>query len=214
MKLYIKPVGVIGTNCYIAADDQGKCAVIDPGAQPEKLAAFLKEHDYVPEVILLTHGHFDHIGAVKALAAEFSAQIVIGERDAEQLADPAKSMAGPHGLSKNDYVMEPDKTVKEGEEITVGDMCFSVLDTPGHTRGGVTYRCEDFLFTGDTLFAGSVGRTDLYGGDYGVLMSSVRKLSELQGDFRVLPGHGPDTTLDIERRINPYMKEAFDDRLY
>ncbi|MEM1485941.1 MBL fold metallo-hydrolase [Oscillospiraceae bacterium PP1C4] len=214
MKLYIKPVGPIGTNCYIAADDSGKCAVVDPGAQPDKLIAFIEAHTLTPEYILLTHGHYDHIGAVKALIKHFGCKLAIGENDAEQLADRTKSLAVARSMPDDIYIMTPDLLLKDGDVVTVGSMSFTVIDTPGHTRGGVTYRSDNLLFTGDTLFAGDVGRTDLYGGNYSQILASVRKLAALEGDFRVLPGHGPDSTLEQERSYNQYIKARDDEDLY
>lgn len=211
----MKPVGAIGTNCYIAAGDNGACAVIDPGAQADKLVSFLRERELTPEYILLTHGHYDHIGGVNGIRKAFpEAKLAIGKDDAEQLYDPEKSLAISHGFPNGDYTMKADVLLSEGETVTVGDMVFTVIDTPGHTRGCVTYRCGDLLFTGDALFRGSVGRTDLYGGSYPVLMASVRKLAELEGDFRVLPGHGMDSTLKEERQNNPYLRKLSDDAFY
>lgn len=214
MKLYIKPVGAIGTNCYIAADDAGVCAVIDPGASPEKLASFLEEKGLKPAYILITHGHHDHIGGAKALKERFGCRLAIGELDAEQLADPNKSLATMRGLDTSAYLMQADETLREGDVVTVGDLRFEVFDTPGHTRGGVSYRCGDLLFTGDTLFREDIGRADLYGGDYATELRSVKKLAALDGDLRVLPGHGPDSTLAHERANNPYIKEAVNDDFY
>lgn len=212
MKLYMKPVGAIGTNCYIAADESGACAVIDPGAQGDKLVAFLNERKLTPEYILLTHGHYDHIGGVNAIRKAFpEAKLAIGQNDAEQLYDPEKSLAAAHGFQGGDYIMKADETLCEGDEITVKGLTFTVIDTPGHTRGCVTYRCGDLLFTGDALFRGSVGRTDLYGGSYPLLMKSVGKLAALEGDLRVLPGHGLDSTLEEERVNNPYLRKLSDD---
>lgn len=213
MKLYVKPVGMLGTNCYIVADDGGKCAVIDPGAQPEKLIDFLEIHEFKPEYILLTHGHYDHIGAVKAIAEKYGCKIAIGKNDAEQLTDREKSLATSRGMSEKDYLMTPDLQVAEGDHLTVGNLTFSVLDTPGHTRGGVCYLCGNLLFSGDTLFSGDVGRCDLYGGDFTMMQQSLKKLAAQKGDYRVLPGHGPESTLEQERLHNPYMREHSDDAL-
>ncbi len=204
MKVYTMPVGTMGTNCYIAADGD-ICAVIDPGFQAEKLISFLREHKLRPEYILLTHGHYDHIGAVRALRDAFGCKLAIGRGDEEMLADRKKSLAIMRGMTDEDYILTPDERLDEGGKVTVGGMTFEVIDTPGHTAGGVTYRCGDVLFTGDTLFAGDIGRIDLYGGDYGEMMASLQKLSKLEGDYRVLPGHGPETTLARERRSNPYI---------
>lgn len=206
MKIYTRPVGAIGTNCYIAADEDGKCAVIDPGAQPERLITFLTEHDLTPVWILLTHGHYDHIGAVKAIAAKFNCTVAIGEDDAEQLSDRSKSLAVMRGMSEEIFVMTPDRLLQDGDVVAAGSLRFTVIKTPGHTRGGVCYRCEANLFTGDTLFAGDVGRCDLYGGSYPAILESVKRLGALEGDLRVLPGHGPESTLERERRSNRYMQ--------
>lgn len=215
MKLYVKPVGVIGTNCYIVVDDSGDCVVIDPGAQKEKLLDFLLVHHFKPKYILLTHGHFDHIGAVKSiLDKNENCKLAIGRNDAEQLSDSEKSLANSHMLDENEYKMTPDLLLNEGDQLTVGTLKFSVIETPGHTKGGVCYLCEDLLFSGDTLFSGDVGRCDLYGGDFSAMQNSLKKLAALKGNYRVLPGHGPESTLDQERAQNPYMREHTDDCFY
>ena len=216
VKFYMKPVGAIGTNCYIVFDSNSDiCAVIDPGAQGDKLAAALTEHGLKPAYILLTHGHYDHIGGVNQLRKAFpEAKLAIGKKDAEQLQDLEKSLAASHGFPGRGYIMEADELLSDGDQIEVGPLTFTVIDTPGHTLGCVTYRCGDLLFTGDALFRGSVGRTDLYGGSYSVLMDSVRKLADLEGNFHVLPGHGLDTMLEEERLHNPYLRKKSDDALY
>ena len=134
MKLYVKPVGPIGTNCYIVVDDSGKCAVIDPGAQAEKLLEFLQVHGFTPEYILLTHGHYDHIGAVKAILGKYDGcKLAIGKNDAEQLSDVTKSLATSRMMQEKDYLMTPDLLLTEGDQVTVGSLTFTVLDTP-HPR--------------------------------------------------------------------------------
>lgn len=205
MKVYIKPVGVNGTNCYIVAGENGEAVVIDPGARADKLSAFIKEKDLKPKYVLLTHGHFDHIGAVNALAKEFGCQVAIGAGDAEQLSDPEKSLCAMVGMPESESIIHPDLLLHEGDTVEAGGMRFEVLDTPGHTKGGITLRCGDALFTGDALFAGGIGRTDFYGGDYQQLMASLKKLSDLDGDYQVFSGHGPETTLAYERKTNPYL---------
>ena len=164
--------------------------------------------------ILLTHGHYDHIGWVKAIAKKFGAKIVIGREDAEQLYDIHTSLALARSMSEEIYVMQPDILVKEGDQLEVGELLFLVYDTPGHTKGDVTYQCGNLLFTGDTMFAGDVGRCDLYGGDYRAILRSVKKLAALPGDYRVLPGHGPESTLEQERRYNQYVRMNPDDPVY
>ena len=213
MKVYTMPVGTMGTNCYIVADGEAS-VIIDPGFQAEKLEAFLREKGLRPAYILLTHGHYDHIGAVRALREAFGCKLAIGRRDLEMLADRRKSLAIMRGMTDEDYLLTPDLLLGEGDAVTAGPMRFEVLDTPGHTAGGVSYKCGDLLFTGDTLFAGDIGRIDLYGGDYPSMLASLKKLAALPGDYRVLPGHGPESTLEQERRHNPYLSGAAHDGLY
>lgn len=205
MKITIIPVGILETNCYLLASEEGNCAVIDPGAQPEKILETIDKKKLVPQYILLTHGHHDHIGGVKRVLEAFpGAVLAIGVNDLEMLGDNRKSL----GMA-NDRLDQSDrgnaKTLVENDELTLDELRIKVLDTPGHTRGGVTYLCGDVLFTGDTLFAGDVGRCDLPGGNYAVLKKSLAKLTALKGDYRVFPGHGPSSTLDTERERNPYI---------
>lgn len=208
MKVYVKPVGSIGTNCYIVAGDNQEAVIIDPGARADKLADFIGKQDLKPKYILLTHGHFDHIGAVNALAAKYSCKIAIGADDAELLLDPSKSLGYEGGLTKEECIIQPDLLLHDGDVIEAGGMSFTVIETPGHTKGGVSYSCADALFTGDTLFAGGMGRTDFYGGDYRTMLVSLQKLARLDGDYHVFPGHGPDSTLSYERGTNPYLAMA------
>ncbi|MCI8648947.1 MAG: MBL fold metallo-hydrolase [Anaerotruncus sp.] len=207
MKVYTKPVGFMGTNCYIAADDNGHCVIVDPGAQPEKLIAFLEQEHLTPVYILLTHGHYDHIGGVRGLLEQYSGcKLAIGAGDADQLSDRRRSLALSPGMTDRDYLLTPDELLKEGDVVKAGALSLKVLETPGHTKGGVVYLCEGTMFAGDTLFAGDIGRCDLPGGDYRTMLASLKKLDALPGDYRVLPGHGPESTLEQERRHNQYMQ--------
>lgn len=195
-------VGPIGTNCYILSKNGGG-AVVDPGDRFPQIEKALSEEGITPAYILLTHGHFDHIGAVNELQARYGAQVVIGKNDEEMLLDPQKS----HGSGER-YRVTPDRLVSEGDVINTGALSFSVLETPGHTKGGVCYLCEDMLLSGDTLFQGECGRTDLYGGSYTQLLASLLRLSELPEQTRVFPGHGPASTIERENRQNPYIAKA------
>lgn len=211
MEIYIKPVGPIGTNCYIISEEGGGCAMVDPGAQPEKLIGFLDAKGLKPEYILLTHGHYDHIGGVKAIAQKYGAKIVISEQDAEQLTDRSKSLASARFPAGEDpYLMEADLMLKDGDTVRTGDLEFTAILTPGHTKGDITYRCGGVLFTGDTLFAGDCGRTDLRGGSWEEILVSLGRLGKLEGNFHVLPGHGDTSDLDTERKINPYLKQGME----
>ena len=191
-------VGQIETNCYIVTDEATlQCAVIDPGDEVNTVMDYLEEHHLQARYILLTHGHFDHVLAVDAVREETGATVCMSARD----------------VGKGDYRFDPPEgsmMVSEADAIAVGGLTFRVMETPGHTPGGVCYICEDALFTGDTLFAGSCGRTDLPGGDMPALLGSLRRLYDLPGDYEVYPGHMGPTTLDRERRGNYYMKYALE----
>ena len=209
MILHTIPVGSIGTNCYMIASEKGSCAVVDPGAQPAKLLDYLENKKLTCKAILLTHGHYDHIGAVRQIMEQYPGALVyIGEKDASCLTDTQESLAVFRDGKDEDYLISPSQSVTEGDEIIVDDLVFRVYDTPGHTKGGVSYICDNILLSGDTLFRDNVGRCDLPGGDYATLLNSLKKLSALPGDYTVCPGHGPVSTLDYERRSNLYMHQA------
>ena len=190
-------------DCYII--DTGAGAVlVDPGDKPWRIVDFLTGHDLVPVCILLTHGHFDHIGAVAALAERYSPEICIHEQDAAMLTDPAESLAARFGVPQTP--VSPTRLLHGGDTVEIGGLSLTVLETPGHTRGSVCYAGNGVLFTGDTLFKDNVGRTDFPGGSKYALSQSLLALGRLEGAYRVLPGHGAETTLDREKRRNPYMR--------
>ena len=195
-------VGQIETNCYIVADeDTLDCAIIDPGDEANTILDYLEDRKLKPKYIFLTHGHFDHTMAVNAVHEETGATVCMNEKDAGAILENAPFKFNP-----------PADTIyyKGGDRLTVGSLTFEVLETPGHTPGGVTLRCGDALFTGDTLFQGSCGRTDLYGGDMNVLLHSLKRLADLPGNYEVYPGHMDTSTLDRERHYNYYLKYAQD----
>lgn len=210
MKLLHTTLGPIGTNCYFAVDDNGNTAIIDPGANSTRVNQILEENKLTPKLILLTHGHFDHIGGAKGVVKNHpEVKIVIGEKDAPMLPAAINNSNWRQFITEEDYKgLKADITVCEGDELTVGTLVFKVIETPGHTRGGVCYICEDCIFSGDTLFRHECGRTDLDGGDYPTILRSLKRLYDLKGDFNVLPGHEELTTLEEERSCNHYMKEA------
>ena len=213
MQLYSFELGAMGNNCYIIAE-QASCVVVDPAAEPSRLLAFLKEKGLTVEAILLTHGHYDHTGAVKPLAKRFGCDIYMGEGDQPMLENPAQSLASFRGFPTDDYPLGVARVVKNGEIISASGMSFTAIETPGHTAGGMTYRCGDWLFTGDTLFYGSIGRTDLPGGNHTTMMRSLERLATLDETLEVLPGHGPKTTLKREKEHNPFMRIGSDDDFY
>ena len=196
-------LGAYQTNCYIVHDDSSKsCAVIDPGYEPEKILATLEALGLTVDAVLLTHGHFDHVGAVEALVGRTGCKLWMKEADYTQKPSPIASFFYPiHDCDFTEVCF-----CEEGEQIHAGGLIFTVLETPGHTRGSVCYRCEDVIFTGDTLFAGACGRTDLPGGDGQWLRRSLARLAALEEDPTVYPGHGESSSLAREKRYNPYLR--------
>ncbi len=195
LKLHTLPLGAYQTNCYILHQEgASSCVVIDPGYTPEVVLSFLEGQGLTLEAILLTHGHFDHVGGVRDLAAETGCKVYLNPND---LSMPPRLTAGP--LYYTD-------TYSEGDTITPAGISFQVLSTPGHTPGSVCLIAENFLFSGDTLFAGSCGRTDLPGGSTSAIRASLRRLAAFPQDYSVHPGHGESTTLAWEKQYNPYMR--------
>ena len=200
MLIKIIPVGQLETNCYIVTDENTlDCAVIDPGDESNTILDYLEMNHLKCRAVLLTHGHYDHVGAVDAIAEETGAAVYMNERDdTRHAADPHL----PYTLKAN------GKSYDDGDVIELGGLRFEVIATPGHTPGGVTLRCEDALFTGDTLFKGSCGRTDLPGGNMEQELKSLRRICELPGDYEVYPGHMDSSTLEREREFNYYCRAA------
>ena len=201
MKIISMQVGPIMTNCYILIDEESKkTAVIDPGEDADRILAALREEDSQVEYILLTHGHYDHTTAVPQLHAALpEAKIYIHQADANGAGSRLFPLAGE---------VEDLLLYDEGDVLSLGGLTIEVLHTPGHSPGSVTLKAGNVLFTGDTLFAGDCGRTDLPGGSYAQLMASLKRLGELEGDYKVLPGHNAPSTLDREREYNSFVREA------
>lgn len=193
------------SNTYILKDEEtGDVAVIDCGECTPRLLSDLKDENV--KYILLTHGHFDHINGVCELKKHFpEAKIAIHSLDAECLSDDTLSMGSYFGIYCNKKC-EADILLYDGDTIPFGNSEIKVLHTPGHTQGGVTYVYDNNLFTGDTLFYRSVGRTDFPKGSFPVLHASITRLYSLDGDYKVYPGHDKATSLEIERKLNPYVK--------
>ena len=187
-------LGNYATNCYIVYDpERTDCVVIDPGYEPEQILSRLNSLGKSLAAIMLTHGHFDHVGAVKALFEQTDCDVYLCPEDRVL---PEGLTAGPLCYT-NSYA--------EGSVITVAGLTFTVMNTPGHTPGSVCLQCQDVLFTGDTLFCSSCGRTDL-GGSWAQMQESLQRLKNLPDNYKILPGHGEATTLQAERIYNPYMR--------
>ena len=193
MQVYTLPLGAYQTNCYIVANGD-RCFVIDPGYEASRILAVLQEKGLKAEAILLTHGHFDHVGAVRDLAGSLDCKVYIHEGD---LSLPPQFTAG--ALYYTDLY-------KGGITIEAAGLDVFIRHTPGHTPGSVCLLCEDHMFSGDTLFQGSCGRTDLPGGDWDTIVASLKRLGSLDKNYTVHPGHGMNTNLAFEKVYNPYMR--------
>ena len=193
-----------GENIYLLIDtDTNKCAVIDPGGMADRILSYIKSNNLELEYIVLTHGHGDHIGAVNELKDRADVKVVAHSDEKELLSDNKKNLS--YSMHCGPQQIEIDIYVNDKEKLQMGSLKLSFIHTPGHTPGGMCIRVNDDMFTGDTLFAGSIGRTDLYGGDYNQLNKSLKKLAKYEDKVAIHPGHGPSSTLGREKQMNPYM---------
>ncbi len=199
MTIHTLPLGFLQANCYIVAENQ-KCIAIDPGGDAPSLLEFLQKNELQLEAILLTHGHFDHVGAVEEVVKATGCQLWMHERDYSY--GPEHKQMFP--LADCDFTEV--HFYEDGEERTIAELSIYILETPGHTWGSVCILIGDSLFSGDTLFQSSIGRTDLAGGDIRWMQKSLQRLKELDKNYTVYPGHGPATTLEREKRVNPYLQ--------
>lgn len=198
-------VGPLETNCYILGDEKSKEAiVIDPGGDFKEIEEQLKESKLKIKYIVLTHGHFDHTGALAQLKKATGAEVLIHAEDESMLS--SDEHAQPFLIESGADPCAADGTLKEGDRIQFGQYSLEVLPTPGHTPGGISLLIDKMIFVGDTLFCGSIGRTDLPGGSFERLIDSIkRKLLTNGDDYMIYPGHGPASTIGEERRNNPFL---------
>lgn len=203
-KVYQLPLGALGTNCYIIPAEGGKAVVIDPASSAEVLM-FLQAHELTPGAIIITHGHYDHFAGASALKDAAGAEIVSTEPDAQMLQSAVKSWA--------DFMpvpfcpITPDRLFSDGEAFSVCGIEFTVMAAPGHTQGSCLLFCNSLgnvIFTGDVVFRGSIGRTDGFSGSGIQMRQSLRKISAIEGEYTLYCGHGESTTLETEKRYNPY----------
>ncbi len=201
----------LDTNCYIVSAENGEAVVIDPADDGEKILSAAREAGLEIKKILLTHGHFDHIGAAEYIKEQTGAPIYIHRADEVLLSDPVKALAF-FCPGKPFVSCKPDVLFDDGDVIEQGALRFTVMSTPGHTAGSVCFLCsdgsgKDVMFAGDTLFKDSIGRSDGYSGDQQEQFRSLDRLKALDKDYIVYPGHGDSTTLDAEKRYNPFLAE-------
>ena len=200
MNIKTLPVGQLETNCYVVVNEQRlECVVIDPGDESNTILDYIEDNKLKCCAIMLTHGHYDHVGAVMEIMEQTGCEMYINPRD--EGYEP--------GMSGMKFKMpEGGKYYDDGDVVKAAGLEFKVLATPGHTPGGVCLICGNALFTGDTLFRGSCGRTDLPSGNMRMEMASLKRICALPGDYEVYPGHMDSSTLERERRFNHYCREA------
>ena len=195
--------GDMGNNCYLIVDEKtNKSALVDCTEYSKKMLDFIGETEL--EYILLTHGHFDHIIGTKEVKEKYNCKVAISSPDKEMLQSARHSLAMFCNAPQNNVA--PDIILNDGDIIKLGETEIKVISTPGHTPGSVCFIAENYIFSGDTLFCCSCGRTDFPGGSVEEMIFSLRRLANLEGDYKVLPGHEEETTLEFERKHNPYMK--------
>lgn len=202
MKISCLQLGVVITNCYILADETTNlCAVIDPADKAERIIAEMERMNVTPTMILLTHGHFDHVNGVAGLLEKYpQLPVYLHKGDLGEHRYQGMGLKFDPGANHRPY--------DEGDELHLGSLTIHVYSTPGHSEGCVCLQVKDVLFCGDTLFAASCGRTDLPGGDFDTIMASLRRIAGLKGNLRCLPGHMNATELDREREYNSFMRQA------
>lgn len=192
------PAGIYAANCYLVMDEKSKATVvIDPGGDSDDIISALGKMDADVKYILLTHGHIDHVGAVDELREKYNLPVYINKKD-EELIDKGTEVFG--------RLNKPNIDITDSTELILGEQQITCIETPGHTPGGICFLVGESMFTGDTLFAGSIGRTDFTGGNFSTIIKSIKeRLLTLKGNIRVYPGHGLDTTIEREKLSNPFL---------
>jgi len=210
IRIETRPVGAYATNCHLVfREGSPSCVLVDPGSDAEEIFSWLAGKGLVPAAVLLTHGHGDHVCGLAGVTSRHPAPVYLAGEDASWAFSPLNRLPGypcpPPAPPPDSPILPPPP---EGTELLLAGIAFDAIRSPGHTPGGVVWRAKEAnaLFTGDTLFAGSVGRTDLPGGDWEELLASLAKLASLEGDSAVFPGHGPSSTLARERVENPFLQ--------
>lgn len=202
------PLGPLQTNCYVLSNKNNSCLIIDPGEESEKLSSFIHRKGFKPLAVILTHAHFDHIGAVDGIREEFDIPVYVHEKEEAWLLDPALNGSQFFEIGKLIKVKPAEYVIRNEKEMQIGEFTFQVFETPGHSPGSISFYFKDdkLVVAGDALFNGSIGRTDLPGGNHRQLLSSIHdKLLTLPEETVVLPGHGSATTIGKEMDSNPFL---------
>lgn len=189
-------LGAYQTNCYIVFDEDNNAVIIDPGDEANKIIETIDKKGFKPEKIIITHAHPDHFGAAKEVEKKYGVKIYTGEIE-DKILEKRSSEIGNK--------LNADILLRQGDEVEFSGNAFKIIETPGHTPGGICLLLNNVLFSGDTLFRSSIGRTDFEGGDYDQIIDSLLKLMKLPEDTLVLPGHGPETTIGFEKENNPFI---------
>ncbi|NLZ51927.1 MAG: MBL fold metallo-hydrolase [Thermoanaerobacteraceae bacterium] len=199
-------VGHLAANCYIIADEKSKdAAIIDPGGDADKIMKIITQENLTVKYIFLTHGHGDHIEALREIKDATNAKVAIHDKDAPMLCSPKHNLSVFFGKG----FTQPSADIKltGNEKFKLGDLVLKIIHTPGHTPGGISIQVDNMVFTGDTLFAGSIGRTDFPGGSFDELIASIKdKLLILEDDTKIFPGHGEPSTIGYEKNMNPFLR--------
>lgn len=198
-------LGGLDTNCYLIWDANGSAIVIDPADEAEKILAVIEDEHLTVGAVVLTHAHFDHMLAAEKVCAHTGAPLYVGKQDEAALCDPIRNLSGVFQMCPP-LCIRANKTLSEGEQLLVGELSFTVLETPGHTTGCICLLGDGVLFAGDTLFYDSIGRVDFPGGDIPAMMESLKRLMTLPAETVVYSGHGPSTTIGREVKSNPYLQ--------
>ncbi len=200
-------VGQLQENCFVLFDENKDAFVVDPGGSSENIIEAIEKNSLNIKYILLTHGHFDHVGAVASLVKKYKAPVYLSKEDRAFLESPKEVRVSAFGMQIE--AAEVDVFVKEGDEIPFSEGNIKVIETPGHTLGSVCYLFENYLFAGDTLFNGSIGRTDFPESDHSLMVESLKKLKKLDDEIYVLSGHGPESQISYEKMANPYLRQLW-----
>ena len=198
-------LGELDTNCHIVWDENRVALVIDPADEADAILSVIESEQLSVVAVVLTHVHFDHLMAAEKVCAATGAPLCIGAGDEDALSDPIRNLSGVFQMCEP-ACLEADKILSEGDMLTVGELSFAILETPGHTPGCICLMGEGVLFAGDTLFRDSIGRVDFPGSDVSAMVASLRRLVELPADLTVYSGHGPATTIGREMERNPYLQ--------